>query len=444
MVRIHFRRQLSSAALVALLTATGCDTALPPLAEDHSRRGEPGKSALLSEVPGDSAGASLNDPEAANAEGIVRVSAIGAAQSGVRLADGGGHHVGLTPEELLAEIARLKSVPAEIVARQPDPDRPGEFREVPLTPGQQREEFIRRQRTILDLAVQVVAATYRKPAAEDQFNAAIVALAESRLELACQGVEEQGQKLQEDAETLFKQDATSFAAVETSFKLVQLAQRLAGLHDDAPIWSIGYARQARLFAERFPHEFARASVALAGAARQCDRQGQGAEARHCWEALQTRFPESPYSTEAAACVRRLSLVGQPLVEFGGPTLAGGVVDLRQLAGRPLLIVFWSSTSTEFAADLPELQRAVQRTGKDVAVIGVNLDEQQSAVEDFLAAHQLDWPQIWYVDPHLRGRRNLVAAYYGVEEIPSYWIVGSDGTVRSVHARVSEIERLLAQ
>jgi peroxiredoxin len=199
-----------------------------------------------------------------------------------------------------------------------------------------------------------------------------------------------------------------------------MTQTLAQQHELDPLWRIAFARQARLFAERFPQESSRAAVGLASAGRHCDTHGDADEARLCFEVLSSRFPDSPFAEQCAGAHRRLELVGQPLKEFGGQTLDGGLLDLNAYAGKPLLIIFWSSTAPQFEEHLTTLTQALGGPGaKAVQVVGVNLDTEEQAVKDFLQQHQFHCPHVFYADPSLRGDKNLVADYYGVTTVPSY-------------------------
>lgn len=444
------RKPLVNSSLTLLLALgcipflTGCgDTTAPAVgqADPAALDDESGVVTLGMPVP-EQQPERVPNPFANDSEGIVRVS--GQSNSGSIQTAAASEAVSSsgTAKELLDQIAQLRAAPIDVV-KQPNPQAPGEFVEVQLAPEQITAERNRRLYEILDLAVQAVGKSFRDANHQEEFNAAIVYLADTRMQLALIGDDQQGNLLQEDAETLFKQDPTSFAAVEAAFKLLQLTQFVAQQQSNDPRWSIAFARQSRMFAERFPQETSRVTVGLASAGRQADQLGQTEEARLCYQTLRQRYPESPFAQQCEAVLRRLSLVGQPLVDFGGQAMDGGSVSVEHYLGKPMVIVFWSTESPQFRQDLPLLKQSLAKLGDNrVGVVGVNLDTDEQAVDQFLATNNFARQHIFYADPGFRGPQNLVANYYGVSQVPTYWVVDREGKVVSIHASAEQLVPLL--
>ncbi|MCA9079651.1 MAG: TlpA family protein disulfide reductase [Planctomycetaceae bacterium] len=445
--RTEVRIALLGCLAVGLCTLGGCGSSEPPRIHAARESDEnQNRSATLNRV---SENPVLVSP--VEMEGVVTLADGQTAQEAMETANTESSEIQqtaatqenvATAEMLMEQIVELRSSAGNVV-RQPKADAPGEFEEVQLTPEQAQQEHLRRQHLILDLSMQIIAKTFRDAEQVDLFNNAVVTLGETRMQLYFAGDREQAGLMQQDADALFKQDPTSFAATESTYKLLQLTQTLAQQNHQDGKWATAFARQARVFAERFPQETSRAAVSLATSGRMCDDLGQTDEARLCYELLSARFPSTPFAAQGEAVLRRLTLVGQPLVEFGGPTNVGGHVDLKHYAGKPLLIVYWASTSGEFVDDLPQLKSSIAAFGEEnLNVVGVNLDTDQNALDRFVDAHDLNWPQIFYAEPELRGGQNLVAAYYGVTHTPQYWLIGADGVVRSVAAEPSMFSQLL--
>lgn len=349
-----------------------------------------------------------------------------------------------TAEWLILEIARLRTAPVDVV-REPIPGQPGEFEEVKLTAEQAAEERTRRQEQIIELAMQAIAKTHQDPDREQIFNNAVHYLTDARLQLALAGDDDQLQMLTENAEALFARDPTSFAAVEAASRLLQLTQTQAQRHgaDDAR-WIDAFARQARLFAEKFPQETSRAAVHLMSAGRLCEQFGRVEEARTCYGMITDKFEETPFADQVSASLRRLQLPGQILTEFGGSTHDGGFTSIDQYRGKSLLIVFWASNSAKFRADLPAIKQTLSKYPERLSVVGVNLDKDEIAVDRFLEETGIGWKHIFYSDPELRGLRNLVARHYGVHSIPQYWLVDPAGKVLSVNVDPAQLDRLVTE
>ena len=347
-------------------------------------------------------------------------------------------------EWLVREITRLRTAPTNVV-RQSDPKNPEQSQLINLDEEQAERERIRRQYRIIDLAQQVVAKTHSSTADAQLFNNAVHYLADARMQLALAGEPEQAQKLSEDADALYERDPTSFAAVESAYKIVRLAQTMAQQRaaDDLAL-AIAFARQARLFAEKFPQETSRAALNLIAAGRICDNLGMLEEAMSCLRVVEEKYGDTPFADQIAGSMRRLRLPGHQLEEFAGSTHDGGFVSTEDLQGRVLLVAFWASNSEHFRRDLPVIEQILEASGEDVTAIGVNLDRDEFAIDWFLEETGNSWKHIFFSDPAQRGAKNLLARYYGVTKVPTYWVVDAQGTVRAVDAEVSELQPLLEE
>ncbi len=327
-----------------------------------------------------------------------------------------------TPEWMLREIARIRT---DLSARQD---------------GSQLSDKARQgHEKIIALARQAVAATHDDPQREQIFNNAVHYLSDSRLELAMGGDAEQSQLLVEDAESLYRRDQQSFAAVESAYKVVQLAQRKAERHGRTDSeWVSEFAHQARLFAGRFAHEPNRSAFSLLTAGQACDRAGLADDAKSCFVMVQSRFPDTVFAEQVNGFLRRLSLVGQPL-ELAGPTIEGGYVSIDDFKGQAVLVVFWAATSPQFQQACEPLKDVQQRFASvGLGVIGVNLDVDEAEIDEFLGEHDLPWPHIFYSEPEKRGGRHPLARYYGVQQVPTYWLADRAGTVVATPADPEEL------
>lgn len=343
---------------------------------------------------------------------------------------------------MIAEIARLRTLPDSVIevsyesgARQESPERAATAAEI--TAEQQR-----RLNRIIDLAAAAIKEVHADPAREQLFNNAVHYLTDARMQLALLGEADQAQLLAEDAQALFDRDATSFAAVESGYKVVQLAESMASRHGaENREWVTAYANQSRLFAERFPQEQGRTAVSLIAAGRKCEQFHLHNDARQCYRLVEQLYPDSAFTAQIAGILRRLRMEGQPL-DLAGPTIDGGFFKLEDFAGKPTLVVFWSSNSETFRRDLPVLQEITAAYDeRELTVVGVNLDEDEFAVDAFLEESGIGWRQIFFSDVDKRGGRNPVARYYGVHVVPTYWLADAAGKVVAAPA---PIEGLAAQ
>ncbi|MEW4489384.1 TlpA disulfide reductase family protein [Thalassoglobus sp. JC818] len=345
-----------------------------------------------------------------------------------------------TPLDRLKRISQLRSAPLDRVV-QPGTTQSEDEKVVILTPEQVVVERERRAREVVALAQPVIVETHRDPEQIKVLNSAVDALSDARLHLAIAGDLEQAELLKSDAETFFQYDPKSFAAIETASRVLQYTQTQAQQNAiDDEQWIIAYAQQAKLFAARFPQESNRGAIHLMSAGRLCDHNGLQALALSCLSVIEVEFAETPYASQVAGMMRRLRLQGQKLEEFGGSTLDGQHLNIQEFQGAPVLVVFWASNSEEFQKDIPLIDSAQQRLDGRFQVVGVNMDREDLSARRFVEFTNLDWRNVFFSDRNKRGTNNPVAHYYGVTQIPSYWLLDSNGVVVTTRTNLNQLER----
>jgi peroxiredoxin len=68
--------------------------------------------------------------------------------------------------------------------------------------------------------------------------------------------------------------------------------------------------------------------------------------------------------------------------------------------------------------------------KGFDVVGISLDSDKSALQDFTKQNGMVWPQYF----ESSGGDNKFAVQYGVPYIPTMWLVGKDGNILTTNAR----------
>ncbi|MDI9382748.1 MAG: TlpA disulfide reductase family protein [Verrucomicrobiota bacterium] len=132
-------------------------------------------------------------------------------------------------------------------------------------------------------------------------------------------------------------------------------------------------------------------------------------------------------------------IGKPL-DIRFTALDGREVDLAKLAGKVVLVEFWSTTCGPCIAEMPTVKATYQKLhDQGFEVIGISLDDKESALRRFIKEKELPWPQ--YFDG--KGWESQFAVRYGIFSIPTSWLVDKRGHLRDTDARFDLERRVTA-
>ena len=356
-----------------------------------------------------------------------------------------------SPEWLLNEIQRVRLLPLphEAMDEQEGSDDSDDEEEQPLTPAQEkkialeieRNKGIRRERNlqIVKLAEECIQKTNARPEQESMFCAAVHNLLDARLQLALQSDSASMEALYEADKVFYERNPKSDSASEAALTLVNFAHANAlryGRTD--PRWLKEFSKQTQSYASRFPDETPRTAPLLMAAARTCEMNGQADESRICYLLLASRMKETSQGQQATNILRRFQLKGQEL-DLAGPGIDGGDIDVKSHKGKMVLIVFWASDAQPFIQQVPKLVEITNKYRKYISVIGVNLDVDEKAVDAFVEANHLEWQQIFSPNRQQRGWNSPVAVHFGVNSLPTIWLVDPNGIVAETNLDASNLE-----
>jgi len=332
-----------------------------------------------------------------------------------------------TAEWLLREVIRLRTSPFPVTK----------------TAAEREQAQKARNTKIVEMATEAVAKSHSDPKQKTVFNAAIHHLVEARLQLALGGDQQSIDLLYDDADSLYRREPESKAAVEAAYALARFAHTNAQrFGKQEPRWIQEFAHQALYFARNFPKETSRAATLLYAAGWSCELNHLVDEAVGCYTVIKEKFPKTAQAQQVTAVLRRLNLTGASL-QLAGPTIDGGFASIDQFQGKLVLIVFWSSDTARFVKQVPQLIAASKKYEKaGFEILGINLDEEEAAIDAFLEKHPLPGRQIFYPEPDKRRWDSPIVRYYGIRNIPAYWLVNRQGTVLDVFVNPADLDKRL--
>ncbi|WP_310396110.1 TlpA disulfide reductase family protein [Hymenobacter sp.] len=117
-------------------------------------------------------------------------------------------------------------------------------------------------------------------------------------------------------------------------------------------------------------------------------------------------------------------IGAPAPDFKLPSAKGDTVRLHDFAGKLVYINFWKTTNGLCLRDLAYAQELMRKfEGKNITFINIALDENEQAWKQLVTVKKLPGIQVRMPG----GLRSAVAQAYALQEVPTYLLVGEDGT-----------------
>jgi RNA polymerase sigma factor (sigma-70 family) len=135
-------------------------------------------------------------------------------------------------------------------------------------------------------------------------------------------------------------------------------------------------------------------------------------------------------------------VGDPAPPFRVEDLGGQILSLADYQGRYLLLDFWATWCGPCLAETPHLKATFEAFGKDkhFAMIGLSLDASKDDPRQYATKHGLGWTQGFLGD----WSQAKLPETYGVQGIPSIWLIGPDGRVVAKDLRGAQIQAAVAK
>lgn len=109
-----------------------------------------------------------------------------------------------------------------------------------------------------------------------------------------------------------------------------------------------------------------------------------------------------------------------IVNFKLVSVDGKEYSLSDFRGKKVVLNFFATWCPPCRAEIPDFER-FYRENEDVVLIGINIQEDKTTVEEFLSSMGVTYPV-------LLDRDGKISAQFGIEGIPTTFLIDEKGKV----------------
>lgn len=153
-------------------------------------------------------------------------------------------------------------------------------------------------------------------------------------------------------------------------------------------------------------------------------------------------PEAPAEMEAEETEEVAHpLLNQPFPAIQFTSFQGEAIDTAALTGRVVLVDFWATWCPPCRASIPHLLGLYNELhDAGFSIVGISLDKSEETLRAFMSQTGMTWPQQF----DGRGWDNAVADQFGINAIPTTFLIDREGVCRGVDLYGDELREKIVE
>ncbi|NJL15361.1 MAG: AhpC/TSA family protein [Microscillaceae bacterium] len=125
--------------------------------------------------------------------------------------------------------------------------------------------------------------------------------------------------------------------------------------------------------------------------------------------------------------------------FVQQSLTGQSISLEDFEGKYILLDFWASWCAPCRKEHPNLIRIYEHfKNQNLEIISVSLDSERDRWQSAITKDNLTWTQV----SDLKGQQNGIAILYGVQSIPTNFLINPEGIIIAKNLTSEELYEML--